>query len=197
MIDSRDASGWPVGLNMEKNNLTGGEKRNSKSVAISTLAGAIGATVVLVLVAFVGYLFLDLSLLSSTSCGRGDEYIYCFFDDDWDSGTYLSVITSFYSTVITVLLGLLGAVAAFTFFAIRSSAFQQAEETIANEVDRFFTTDMRAKEVVRDGVQQVAEGEFKQIIRRLEKIETELEEQGLLTVGTLELGDAKEAEETD
>ena len=52
---------------------------------------------------------------------------------------------------------------------------------------------MRAKEVVRDGVQQVAEGEFKQIIRRLEKIETELEEQGLLTVGTLELGDAKEA----
>lgn len=194
MIDSRDAGGWSAGLDMEKNNLSGGEKRNSKNVAISTLAGAIGAIVVLVLVAFVGYLFLDLSLLSSTSCGRGDEYVFCFFDDNWDSGTYLSVITSFYSTVITVLLGLLGAVAAFTFFAIRSSAFQQAEETIANEVERFFTTDKRAKEVIKDSLPELVEDEFKDVADRLENIETQLEEQGLLTLRTLELGDAEETE---
>ena len=194
MIDSRDASGWSAGLNMEKINLSGGEKRNSKNVAISTLAGAIGAIVVLLLAAFVGYLFLDLSLLSSASCGSADDYVYCFFDDDWDSGTYLSIITSFYSTVITVLLGLLGAVAAFTFFAIRSSAFQQAEETIANEVERFFTIDKRAKEVIKDSLPELVEDEFKDVADRLENIETQLEEQGLLTLRTLELGDAEETE---
>lgn len=151
------------------------EKKGTTNIAVSIFFGAVGAFAVLVLAVFSGYWVLDLSFLPAASCGKGDDYVYCFFDDVWDSATYLSIVTSFYSTVITVLIALMALVAGLSYIAIRSSYFQRGEETIEKEVVRFFKTD-EGKMKIREGLGTIEEIDKENIELRFEVIEVALEE---------------------
>lgn len=154
------------------------EKKGTTNIAVSIFFGAVGAFAVLLLAVFSGYWVLDLSFLSTASCGRDDDYVYCFFDDVWDSATYLSVVTSFYSTVITVLIALMALVAGLAYIAIRNSYFQRGEETIEKEVVRFFKTD-DGEMKIRKGLKTIKEIEKENIDLRLDVIEVALEEAGI------------------
>ena len=124
-----------MGQGVSENKKPENKNKTLGNIGVSTFFGAIGAIIALLVSVFAVYLFIDLSFLSSASCGAADDYVYCFFDEKWDSGTYLSTITGFYSTIITLLIALLGVVAGLAFIVIRSSALQQAEESIEKEVD--------------------------------------------------------------
>ena len=184
--------GQGVGENKKSEN----KNKAPRNIGASIFFGALGAFMALLFSAFAGYLFIDLSFLSSASCGAGDDHVYCFFDEKWDSGTYLSTITGFYSTIITLLFALLGVVAGLAFIVIRGSALQQAEESIEREVDRYFETN-KAEEKIRKGLETVGSVELEKIGQRLEEIEVALEEAGLLPDGSLEDGNAKKTEEAD
>ena len=149
--------------------------RSTLNIAVTVLSGAVGAFAVLLLAVLVGYWTLDLSFLPTASCGKGDDLVYCFFDDRWDSETYLAIITNFYSTIITVLLALIALVAGVAYMAIRSSAFQRAEETIEREVVRFFKTD-EGNIKIRKGLEAIGVTEYEKTRLRLDVIEVALEE---------------------
>lgn len=173
--------------------------------SVSIVSGAIGATLALFLIILIGYIFIDFSFLKDSSCTETAEFTYCFFDKAWDSGTYLSAVTSFYNTIITVLMGLLAVVAAFAFLTIRASAFQRGEETIEKEVERYFGTD-RAEDKVRKTLEPAVSTAvvteldtsvnvaLDNVIRRLEEIEVALAEAELLPEGFLTDGDAQETQ---
>ena len=172
------------------------ENKTSTSIATSVLFGAVGAFAALLVAVFAGYIILDFSFLPAASCGGNDDYVYCFFDKNWDSGTYLSVITEFYSTIITVLMGLLGTVAAFAFFAIRGSAFQRAEETIEKEVERYIDTD-KAKDIIHRSLETIENVELDKINLRLDEIEVALEEAEIPINRKLGREDEKETEKAN
>jgi len=102
----------------------------------------IGAFVALLIAACFAYISFDFLFLTGAFCQTKGSLSVCFFDDKaWDAENYLSVITGFYSTIITVLIALLGGVAAFAFFAVRGSALQRAEEDIEKEIGQYFESE--------------------------------------------------------
>lgn len=172
------------------------DKKGKINNAVSAFFGAVGALVALLLAFLAGYIYIDFSFLPAASCGGSENYVYCFFSENWDSETYLSVVSGFYSTIITILIFLLGAVAALAFIVIRGSALQQAEEAIEKEVDRFFETS-KAEEKIHEGLEKVGRIELGKIEVRLEVIEIALDEADILKDGKLELVDEKKTEQTD
>lgn len=170
--------------------------KNNLNIGVSLFFGVVGASIVMFLVIFAAYFMLDLSFVSNASCGSTGEAAYCFFDDKWDSDTYLSIITEFYSTVITVLIFLVGVMAAFAYVVIRGSAMQQAEEEIEREVDRYFETG-KAQERILRGMGEAWKGEVGSIQERLELIEDALMYNEILpeTIGVDDESDEEEDDE--
>ena len=166
------------------------------TVAVSVLSGMVGAFVAILIAAYAAYFFIDFSFLLEASCGNEKEFIYCFIDEKWDSATYLSVIDGFYSTIIAVLMGLLGAVVAFAFFSIRGSALQRAEETIEKEVDRYFETE-KATEKIHKSTETVSSVRISAINQRLDVIEAVLDENEILVTERLEVENEEEAKSAD
>lgn len=163
---------------------------------LNILSGAVGAIVIIFLAIFIGYKTLDISFLKTASCSEGNGIIYCFFDKKWDSETYLSVITSFYSTIITILIALLGVVAGLAYIVIRGSTLQRAEEAIEKEVDRYFETS-KAEEKIHKGIEKVGNIELEKIKRSLDEIRVSLIEAEIITDGNLELENEKETKKAD
>lgn len=161
------------------------ENKKLPIIAISVFFGAVGSFMAMLLTAFAVYIFIDLSFLSNASCADDQGFIYCFFDDQWDSETYLSALTGFYSTIITVLIGLMGVIAAFAFFAIRGSTLQQGEEVIEKEVDRYFKSE-QSDVKLQKSIEAVGLNETENIKLRLEEIEIALVEAEILKDGKLE-----------
>lgn len=112
------------------NNATGSNGANAK-VEKSTfwicfivgMAGGLAATLAALL--FI-YFFIDISFVKNASCGSNRAFQYCFFDKAWDSGEYLSAITTFYGTIITILIGFLAILATLAFLVVRISAGHHA-----------------------------------------------------------------------
>lgn len=153
-------------------------------------AGFLGGLAALLITFLIVYHFFDFHFIENASCGEGKALAYCFFDKQWNSSTYLSIITSFYSIVIAMLIGLLGAVAAFAFLSIRTSALRQAEGDIEKQVDIYFEQ-TKAEEKIQKGLKQLGNVEIEKLGNRLEAIEIALEEAGLLPEETLGTKDEK------
>lgn len=164
------------------------------------LAGGAGALAALVFFCFFVYLFIDVSFISDAQCGDLGSTRYCFFDKDWDSSTYLSTITSFYSTLITVIVGFLAVVAAFAFLVIRSSARHHAQDAMEMEVQRFFQT-ASSVERISEEVRSVSRSVLTEELGRqlaliqgdIETIIAVLEEGGFEMPGRIEVRDETKA----
>lgn len=168
-------------------------KISTSNIAVSIFLGGIGTFVALLIAALAAYIFIDISFLSNTGCNKGKDYVYCFFEKEWDSGTYLSTITSFYSTVITILIALLGVVAGFAIFVIRGSTLERGDEVIEKEVDRYFETD-KAKAKISDSAEKFRDAELEEIKGTLDEIRVALIEAEIMKDGNLEVGNEKKAD---
>lgn len=169
------------------------EDNSKRHIAVSLFFGAMGALVVLLSVVFVGYLLIDFSFLPDASCGGSDDYVYCFFDDKWDSETYLSVVSGFYSTIITILIFLLGTVAALAFIVIRGSAFREAEEAMEKEVDRYFESS-KAEGKIHKWLEKIGGIELEKMKGSLDEMKVALYEEGILIDENLGGADEKKTE---
>lgn len=172
------------------------ENKVTANIAVSIFSGAVGTFVALLLVIFAGYTFLDLSFLPASSCSKDDGLVYCFFDENWDSGTYLSVVTGFYSTIITILIALLGVVAALAYIVIRGSAFQRAEEAIEKEVDRYFERSS-TEEKIHLALGKIEDARINRIEQSIEEIEIAITEAGFEIRKRLERDDEKKTKQTN
>jgi hypothetical protein len=166
------------------------QTKNKSNVLIAFFAGIGGALLTLLLAFYIGYHLINFSFLTQTSCGEDGKFIYCFFDKDWNSEGYLSVITSFYTTIITILIALLGAFAAFSFITIRSSALQKAEAEIEKEVNKYFSTS-RAEKRISQELRKIDDRKIKELKGQISEIRGVLEENGIEVGGTLGTGNEK------
>ncbi|MFC4346982.1 hypothetical protein ACFO5Q_03910 [Kordiimonas lipolytica] len=165
--------------------------------------GAAGSLLAVLAVFTLIAIFFDVGFLPEVLCDKKYPGRVCFYDDAWDSETYLSVITGFYGTIITILVGLLGVVAAFAFFVIRGDAIRQSEEAIEDEIKRYFST-VAAEKMVSTSLTKVAESRRTEIEKQMREIHTEIDDLKLALVeaevlidGQLEIEDEEAAPETN
>ena len=149
------------------------------------VSGGIAATLAIVLAL---YHFIDIDFVKNASCGSQGTLHYCFFDKDWDSGEYLSAITTFYGTIITILIGLLAILATLAFLVVRTSAGHHAQEAMEGEVERYFASNAAVTSIEgKLGVlaDTIVERKTRELAVRLETIITVLEEDGYDIPGTI------------
>lgn len=147
------------------------------------LLGVIGTLITLIILALAVHHYIDPSFLTNylVKNTQGGYTVY-FFDEVWDSETYLSIITTFYATIITILVTLLGAVAALAIFAIKGASLEKTEEVAEKEVRRFFgksSTDDRIKGFLKGIVKSEIDEKFAELDTRVTKIGEILEENDL------------------
>lgn len=122
------------------------------------LCAVITTLIILLALAFLVYCFVDLKFLEDIACQRiegtrfSPHFSYCFYSEDWDDGTYLSAITSFYTTMITILIGAQAIVSWLSFIVIRNSNKQEIEAEIEKELPKFFEN-RASNDVVLNSVQ--------------------------------------------
>lgn len=66
------------------------------------------------------------------------KFSYCFYSEEWDSATYLSTISTFYTTLITILIALQALISWISFIVIRNSNKQTIESEVEKELPNFF-----------------------------------------------------------
>ncbi len=152
---------------------------------IAGVAGGIFATLSIILSI---YVFVDVDFVNNASCGSRGNFHYCFVDEAWDSGAYLSAITTFYGTIITILIGVLAILATLAFLVVRTSAGHHAQEAMEGEVERYFASN--AAVVSIEGklsalADSLVEQRTRELAVRLETIITALEEDGFDIPGTI------------
>lgn len=128
------------------------------------LACALTTTVVIIGVG--GYTIMhmvDVKFLTDVACqdfGPSKfvpKFTYCFYDEEWDSETYLAAITSFYTTLITVLIALQALISWVSFIVIRNSNKQEIESEVEKELPNFFrnkNSDTVIKEALQDNMKR-------------------------------------------
>ena len=139
-----------------------------------------------IFVIFYRFQWVDFHLLSSIDCEPLKEgRTICFFDNEnkWNSDTYLSTITSFYSTIITILLAVLTLLSVVAFLVIRSSSIESAERRAEKIVEKYIGSsefrDMLSNEVTKS-VKEATEENLNKISVRLELVENVLLDKGIL-----------------
>lgn len=149
------------------------------------IAGGILATLTVVLLL---YSFVDIDFIKNSSCFSNGPLHYCFFDEKWDSGEYLSAITTFYGTIITILIGFLAILATLAFLVVKTSAGHHAKEAMEGEVERYFTSNasiILIDEKLGNLTDKFVEAKTRELAVRLETIITILEEDGYDIPGTI------------
>jgi large-conductance mechanosensitive channel len=151
-------------------------------------AGVVGGIVATLAIVLILYLFVDIDFVKNATCGVDGKFHYCFFDKAWDSGEYLSAITTFYGTIITILIGFLAILATLAFLVVRISAGHHAQESMEGEVERYFASN--AAVISIEGklgalADTMIEQRTRELAVRLETIITVLEEDGYDIPGTI------------
>jgi hypothetical protein len=169
---------------------TNGANAKSQKVTFWTcfFAGVVGGIAATLAIVLALYLFVDIDFVKNASCGSKGTFHYCFFDKDWDSGEYLSAITTFYGTIITILIGFLAILATLAFLVVRVSAGHHAQEAMEGEVERYFASN--AAVISIEGklgalAETFVEQRTRELAVRLETIITVLEEDGYDIPGTI------------
>ena len=153
------------------------------------LAALIGATTAFVAFALYFQHSAKFAFIDKDVCGIYGSSAYCILDADWNSSTYLSTISAFYGTIITTLVGLLALVGAFAFFAVRTSALRHAEETMHIEVLKYFTESKSGETRLNELLDEISKVKNRSIANRLDEIETQLSDQGLICLPDLEVAE--------
>lgn len=83
------------------------------------------------------YFKTDFALLDADFCGKRFDWVLCYASAEWNEETYLATITSFYETIIVVLLALLTALAFFSFVIIRSDTKEWVFEGVNSQFEIF------------------------------------------------------------
>lgn len=151
-------------------------------------AGVAGGTAATLLIVLALYLFVDVDFVKNASCGNKGAFYYCFFDQNWDSGEYLSAITTFYGTIITILVGFLAILATLAFLVVRTSAGHHAQEAMEGEVERYFASNAAVISIegkLQTLADTLVEQRTRELAVRLETIITVLEEDGYDVPGTI------------
>ncbi|MCL4069322.1 hypothetical protein M3484_22445 [Pseudomonas sp. GX19020] len=92
-------------------------------------------------VAYGFYAFMSESVFySNESCYEAKKFQFCYFGEAkvWSDSSYLQTITGFYSSVITVLIGIIAIVATVGAYTIKSSLKAQAEQELPTLIDGYF-----------------------------------------------------------
>lgn len=168
---------------MDTNQGTSSTNNRITLLTVCMLLGAMGTLITLIILALVTHHYTDSSFLNNyfIKNTQGGYAVY-FFDKEWDSETYLSIITNFYAFIITIIVALLGVVAAFAFFAIRGASLDKTEEVAEKEVRRFFekaTTEGRIKDFLKEMVEDEVDEKTEKLDTRVTEMGQMLEENGL------------------
>ncbi len=127
----------------------GQDKSGSNSVAEnhfklkSVFWGVITASVVLFVSFYLFNFFVDIKFISSSACLREQKIFFvegmtvCLLSDNWNDSTYLSAVTGFYSTVISLLIGILALTTWLSFAILRSSHKREIEQQVVEEVPHY------------------------------------------------------------
>lgn len=140
-------------------------------------AGVVGGLIATICVVIMLFWFVDVDFIKNANCGSKNGFNYCFFDDKWDSGEYLSAITTFYASLITILIGLLAVLATLAFLVVRASASHQSQEVMEAEVARYFASAV-AERWIDKRLSELSETKASELTIRLETVIAVLEEDG-------------------
>lgn len=111
---------------------------NTKNIVLTTL---IVNSFFLIIIIILAYHFIDLKFISISSCAREADYVMgriCFYSSKWDDSTYITAITSFYSTIITILISVQAIITWISFVVIKNSHKRVIEEEIRSELPNYF-----------------------------------------------------------
>lgn len=149
---------------------------------------------------------VNVNFLSNTACQQvkaapfSKEYTFCFYGSEWDEGTYLSSITSFYSTLITVLIAAQSLVSALAFVVIKASNKRIVEEEVESELPKYFNTVAavnQVREFVNDSTKSALSDQLGDVKNLISGLQGDVEE---LRARVYELegnGDADDQESND
>ena len=116
---------------------------------------------------------VDIKFLKDTSCSKVNLLTYCFYDTKWDSGTYLSTITSFYTTLITFLIAIQALVSWLAYAVIKNSHKNHIEESIEGELPRYFST-LNARKLINLELIEAVKQETRILEGRLSNAQEEI-----------------------
>lgn len=149
----------------------------SKNKEIYWSAAATGAASALIIVGIIYATTLfwpDNHLLETANCLYEGKLSFCYFDKDWNSSNYLSALTSFYNTIIVILIGLITLIGALAFLSIKHSAKSYAEAQLPILTKEHFQSTQGRNELA-----QIIEQQLKSIRQELtetrELINSEIE----------------------
>ena len=106
---------------------------------------------------------VDVKFLKDVACqdfgssSLAPKFSYCFYSSEWDDETYLAAITSFYNTLITVLIALQALISWVSFIVIRNSNKQEIESEVEKELPNFFrnkNSDAILREALKENLQR-------------------------------------------
>lgn len=120
------------------------------------------AVIIIALIGLFVYHMVDFKFLANTSCHQVNdwkflpEFTYCFYSDKWNEETYLSSISSFYSTLITVLIAFQALISWVSFVVIRNSNKHEIESEVEKELPHYFKT-KESDRVLREALESISE----------------------------------------
>lgn len=80
-------------------------------------------------------------LIQPSNCLFNDVVSACYFDRMWDSSSYLSALTSFYNTVIVVLLTVITLIGALAFLSVKHSAKSHVDAQLPSTTSDYFKSE--------------------------------------------------------
>ena len=119
--------------------------------------------------------FWDVTYIDMSDCPEGIDAKYCFAAGNWDSETYLAIITDFYSVIITVLIAALGVLSVFAFLVIRGTARHHAEQELEAVVANYFAT-TAAELQIEKAIEAAENSDLLEIQRTVDRIIRTLED---------------------
>ena len=89
----------------------------------------------------------DLSVFDRGNCIEAYQKFLCFFDQPLDDSGLVSVLSSFYTNIIVILIAILALVATIATISIRFSSRQQIESELPDLTEAFFKSAVGSRKV--------------------------------------------------
>lgn len=153
---------------------------------IALIAGILGGLASVGLWYVIGKSELNAYLFTGSVgvCSSQPVNSYCGDPANWNSETYLSAITDFYSDIITVLVAIIGLIGVLGFLYIKSHTVSQLEDAVDKGLEKQSET-IRYREQLENIVDDSVKTEIGTMLDRIEEIERVLVDEGfdLVTIG--------------
>lgn len=118
---------------------------NFRIFLIAIVSNALTITILLL----VCFIFFDAKFISLETCkleSNPNFKNFCFYSEKWNESTYISAVTSFYSTVITILVSLQALITWLSFIVIKNSHKNHIETEIQSNLPRLLNDSLNKKE---------------------------------------------------